>query len=61
MSIDPERDGELRRLAMQIASQFPADPREAMQTLNHCRHLLEDFLGEPQASVSVVRLVDPAS
>lgn len=50
----------LKRLAIQIVGQLPADPIEATQVLRFCNELVEKFLADPPAEFStenaVVRL-----
>lgn len=40
----------LKRLAIQLASQLPEDPDEALTVLEHCKTLVRTFLDEPGAS-----------
>jgi hypothetical protein len=37
---DPERRAELKRLAIKLVSQLPADTREAVRVLHHCVDLV---------------------
>jgi hypothetical protein len=59
---DPERQAELKRLAIKLVSQLPADTREAVRVLHHCVDLVENFLMQKNdlrspVGASIVRLV----
>lgn len=43
---NPERDVELRRLALQLAVQLPNDGQEALTTIGHMETLVRGFLGD---------------
>lgn len=46
----PEADMELRRLAVQVAAQLPADPDEAIAVLDYARKFVCMFLGREVTS-----------
>jgi hypothetical protein len=46
-SRQPQREAELRRLALQLAVQLPEDTQEALDTIEHLRALVRSFMGEP--------------
>jgi hypothetical protein len=57
----PERETELKRLAIRLVSQLPADGCEAVQVLHYCVDLVENFLGvksDHRPVASIVRLVE---
>lgn len=41
---NPKRQGELRRLALQLAIQLPADPSEALAVTEYLRELVAGYL-----------------
>lgn len=45
---NPKRDGELRRLAMQLALQLPEDPTEGVEVVEHMKTLVRSFMGDPK-------------
>lgn len=42
----PEREAHLRRLALQIAVQLPADTQDALDCLDHTKTLVRSFLAD---------------
>lgn len=45
-----------RRQALQIASQLPEDPKDALAVLDHAKTLVERFLGECEPNQEAPRL-----
>jgi len=46
-SISPKREAHLRRLALQLVVQLPADPQEALDCLDLAKVAVRSFLAEP--------------
>jgi hypothetical protein len=42
----PTREGELKRLALQLAAQLPEDTQEALDALDYTKTLVRSFLGD---------------
>lgn len=46
--VDPTRERELKKLAIQLAAQLPDDMQDALDALEHAKTLVRSFLAEPE-------------
>jgi len=54
---DNAHEKQLRRLAVQLAAQLPADPADALAVLRHCETLITTFLAGNDSPPPLLRLI----